>query len=89
MYEVELPYHGFAYGLIGRGLSILVYQIGSRETRILIDIPNLIHDATLAIGGTIREYIEEAVVPTLPEYVGTKVMSALIHGRLRNMPNKW
>lgn len=89
LHDVELPYQGLAYGLIGRGPPILVYRIGSRETRILIDIPNSIHDAALVNGSSIHSYIEDTVVPTLPKPIGSGVMCALQTGRLRSMPNEW
>jgi squalene monooxygenase len=85
---VELPYHGLAYGSIGTGPPILIYQIGLHETRILIDIPNAVHDRIIS-GGSVRTYIEETVVPTLPKIVQPKVISALDSGRLRSMPNEW
>lgn len=86
--DVELPYHGLAYGSIGNGPPILIYQISTHETRILIDIPNAVHDMAVS-NGSIRTYIKETVVPTLPEAVQPKILSALETGRLRSMPNEW
>jgi squalene monooxygenase len=37
----------------------------------------------------VKKYIEEIVVPTLPECVRLAVLEALLEGKLRSMPNSW
>ncbi|KAF2827974.1 SE-domain-containing protein [Ophiobolus disseminans] len=86
--DVQLPHHSLAYGILGPNPPILVYQIGARETRILIDIPNALHDKILQ-DSNVRTYIKEAVVPTLPPAVQTSATAALESGRLRSMPNEY
>lgn len=86
--DADLPKYGLAYGVIGSGPPILIYQLGAHETRILIDIPNSIHES-LSEKGDIRSYIRDTVTPTLPKAIQPKVGLALSQGRLRSMPNQW
>ncbi|KAH0562825.1 hypothetical protein GP486_002550 [Trichoglossum hirsutum] len=86
--DAELPSYGLAYGVIGDGPPILIYQIGTHETRILIDVPNSIYDAASKTGG-IKGHIRTNVIPTLPKSVRPMVETALNEGRLRPMPNSW
>ena len=86
--DVALPTYGLAYGVIGSGPPILIYQISSRITRILIDIPTSVQN-TISGSGNIQDYIKNTVVPTLPEVVRPTVMAALEASQLRSMPNSW
>lgn len=86
--DAQLPIAGLAHGVIGSGPPILIYQIGSQETRILIDIPDLVHQS-ISAKADVKIYIEETVIPVLPEAVQSKVQLALQTGRLRSMPNQW
>ena len=85
---IKLPMTELAYGIIGSGPPILLYQIGSNETRILIDIPASIQDS-ISASGDVASYIRTSVIPALPEAVQTQVESALQNGQLRSMPNQW
>lgn len=86
--DVELPIDHYAYGILGSGPPLLVYKIGSGETRILIDIFN---DTHLKLGGqdVVRSYIAEQVLPIVPENLQAGLHYALKKGRLRSMPNSW
>ncbi|TVY20416.1 Squalene monooxygenase [Lachnellula arida] len=86
--DAKLPNYAHAYGVIGSGPPVLIYQIGTRETRILIDVPDVINEAASATGG-VKEYIRSSVIPTLPKTVQPAVETALKMGRLRSMPNSW
>ncbi len=69
---------------------MLLYQIGSAETRMLVDVPNGLPEAAPAAGG-VRGYIANTVLPTLPAHVRPAVAAALAaDGRIpRSMPNSW
>ena len=68
---------------------ILLYQIGTHETRALIDVPEKC-DAASPRNGGVRGYIKNVVLPTLPEAVRPSVEAALADGRIpRSMPNSW
>ncbi|WFD33804.1 squalene monooxygenase [Malassezia cuniculi] len=67
---------------------VLVYQIGSDATRILIDVPG--PNLPSASSGELRDYILNSVVPQLPEKIGSAVVAAVNSGeRLRVMPNNF
>ncbi|KAK4234345.1 squalene epoxidase [Achaetomium macrosporum] len=61
--NAELPKHGYAYGVLGAGPPILIYQTRPRETRVLIDIPDETH-RRLQTNESVRNYIYQRVVPT-------------------------
>lgn len=86
--DAELPKYARAYGVIGSGPPVLIYQIGAHETRILIDIPDNIYSAASAHGG-VKDYIKSSVIPILPKSVQPAVENSLKEGRLRSMPNSW
>ncbi|KAF4638016.1 hypothetical protein G7Y89_g59 [Cudoniella acicularis] len=79
---------GRAYGVIGHGPPILLYQIGKHETRILIDIPTDVYKTLSSIAG-VKSHIKKNVIPILPESVRPMVEIALQEGRLRSMANSW
>lgn len=86
--DAKLPDQHRAYGVIGSGPPVLIYQIGTHDTRILIDIPNELYTKLSGIDG-VKHHVQEAVIPTLPESVRPAVEVALEKGRLRSMANSW
>lgn len=65
-----------------------MYQIGPRETRILIDIP----DETrrhLESNRSVKAYLYERVLPTLPPSVRPSLEKALEEEYLRSVSNAW
>ncbi len=90
--DAPLPPTGFGHVVIGAAaFPVLIYQIGSHETRMLIDVPNGLPAASPAQGG-VRGYIRNVVLPTLPAYVRPAVVVALAgdDGPIpRSMPNSW
>ncbi|KAH7310765.1 squalene epoxidase [Stachybotrys elegans] len=86
--DANLPHYGYAYGVIGSGPPLLMYQISEKETRILIDILDSDYRQMGDAQG-VREYIISRVLPTLPPSVQPSVLEAAKSGRLRCMPNSW
>lgn len=86
--DADLGSYSLALGVIGYGGPVLMYQIGERETRILIDIPDSTY-RTCSINGGIESYIQTKVIPTLPDTIRPAAEKALATGRLRSMPNYW
>ncbi|KAL2752004.1 hypothetical protein ACRALDRAFT_1037401 [Sodiomyces alcalophilus JCM 7366] len=86
--DADLPFHNYAYGVIGSGPPMLMYQISPRETRILIDIPNTVY---AEIGGSrgVPAYIRDRVAASVPDSVKPSLRDAVDRGRLRSMPNAW
>ena len=85
---VQLPIPQYAYGILGSGPPLLVYQISNGETRILIDILNDTYDK-LGNQRAVREHIAERVLPIVPTSLQSSLHDALRAGRLRNMANSW
>lgn len=80
---------GFGHVIIGHTTPVLLYGIGSHETRALIDVPLDLPAASAAQGG-VRGYIQNVVLPTLPAEVRPCVEAALADGKIpKSMPNSW
>ena len=81
------PNHGIV--VLSDASPILLYQIGTHETRCLIDIPENLPAAAPSVGGA-RNYIKNVVLPSLPKQVQPCFEKALEDGKIpRSMPNSW
>jgi len=85
--DAELPRPYYGHVVIGNAPPILLYQIGSRETRALIDIPDNTATASQAAGG-VKNHLRNVVLPSLPPCVQPS-FEAAIDGQIRSMPNSW
>lgn len=63
---------------------ILLYQISTTDTRILIDVPG-----TLPNPLNLKKYLKNSVGPQLPETIQSYFYDALETDRIRSMPNSW
>jgi squalene monooxygenase len=87
--DCPFPPHGFGHVVIGKAFPVLLYQIGTHETRALIDVPEKLAAASPENGG-VRGYIRDVVLPSLPEYVQPSFAAALAENRIpKSMPNSW
>ncbi len=87
--DCPFPPSNFGHVIIGGAFPVLMYQIGTHETRALIDVPEKLPAASPENGG-VRGYIKNVVLPTLPKTVQPSVVAALEDGRIpRSMPNSW
>ena len=84
--KLPRPLHGHV--VLGDGAPVLLYQIGTRETRALIDVPEGLESATPARGG-VKGHLRNTVLPSLPACVRPSFERALDEGRLRSMPNSF
>ena len=84
--KLPLPLHGHV--VLGDGAPVLLYQIGTHETRALIDVPTNLPSASPAAGG-IQNHLRTQVLPSLPKGVQSSFSSALDKGKLRSMPNSF
>ncbi|KAM3084202.1 Squalene epoxidase [Clarireedia jacksonii] len=81
------PNHGIV--VLSDASPVLLYQIGTHETRALIDVPNNIPAASPEAGGVVA-YIKNVVLPILPPQVRPCFLDALADGKIpRSMPNSW
>ncbi|RKF82848.1 putative squalene monooxygenase [Golovinomyces cichoracearum] len=84
---LPVPYYGTV--ILGDGSPVLLYQIGTHETRALIDVPENTPSASVAAGG-IRNHIRNVVLPSLPLEVQPFFEKAMEDGKIpRSMPNSW
>lgn len=86
--DADLPRTLHGHVVLGEGAPVLLYQIGSHETRALVDIPDGLHSASTARGG-VKSHLREVVLPSLPPSVRPSFERALDEGRLRSMPNSF
>ena len=87
--DCDLPQPGHGHVVIGNAFPILLYQIGTHETRALIDVPQDLPEASVANGG-VRGYIRSHVLPALPPSIRPAAEKALEDGKIpRSMPNSW
>jgi squalene monooxygenase len=86
--DVPLPSPNYGHVILGDPAPILLYQIGTHETRALIDVPENIPEASVAVGG-VKGYLKNVILPSLPKQVQPSFAAALAEGKLRSMPNSW
>ena len=86
--DAELPRSQHGHVILGDGAPVLLYQIGTHETRALVDIPDGLDSASSVRGG-VKGHLREVVLPSLPESVRPSFEKALDEGRLRSMPNSF
>ncbi|KAI2618871.1 SE-domain-containing protein [Hypoxylon sp. NC1633] len=88
--DCQLPSPGYGHVVIGAASPVLLYQIGSRETRVLVDVPEKLPEAAPANGG-VRGYMAKVVLPALPASVQPSFRAALEKDSKipPSMPNSW
>lgn len=86
--DADLPMPNHGHVLLGDGYPVLLYQIGTHETRALVDIPENLPAASHKNGGT-KGYLRNVVLPSLPPRVQPSFEAALDKDRLRSMPNSF
>lgn len=84
--ELPMPYHGHV--VLGDGPPVLLYQIGTHETRVLVDIPENLPSASVKNGG-VKGHLRNNVLPSLPKCVQPSFLAAIENGKLRSMPNSF
>lgn len=88
MIDAVLPQPRHGHVLLSDNAPVLVYQIGTHETRILVDIPENLPSASVQNGG-VKAHLRNVVLPSLPECVQPAFQAALEKGPLRSMPNSF
>jgi len=84
--DVQLPQPEHGHVVVGNGAPILLYQISSNETRILVDVPN---NAYTKEEGGVKTKIREHVLESIPKSVHPMFETAFEKGGWRCMPNEW
>lgn len=86
--DVPLPLPEHGHVVLGDGAPVLLYQIGTHETRALVDIPDNTPTASVKAGG-VKAHLRNVVLPSLPPQVQESFAAALDKGALRSMPNSF
>jgi squalene monooxygenase len=81
-----MPCHGHV--VLGDGAPVLLYQIGTHETRALVDIPENLPSASVKAGG-VKGHLKNVVLPSLPRQVQPAFAAAIERDRPLSMPNSW
>lgn len=88
MIDTDLPRPKHGHVILGDGAPVLLYQIGTHETRALVDIPDNTPTASVKNGG-VKAHLSQVVVPNLPPETQPAFRAAIEKGRLRSMPNSF
>lgn len=86
--DAKLPMPNHGHVILGDGAPVLLYQIGTHETRALVDVPDNVPSASIANGG-VKGHLKNVVLPSLPAEVRPSFEAAIDRDRLRSMPNSW
>lgn len=86
--DCPLPRANHAQVILGDVPPTLLYQIGTHETRALMDVPENLPSATVANGG-VKGHLRNVILPTLPKQIQPSFEKALESGGLRSMPNSF
>lgn len=86
--DADLPRPNHGHVVLSDAPPILIYQIGTHETRILVDVPEGCPTASVAAGG-IKNHMQHVALPALPASVQPSFRAALAAGKLRSMPNSF
>lgn len=84
--DIPNPYHGHV--ILGDHAPVLIYQIGTHETRILCDIRGNGPLPSIS-NGEMRDHLLKEVVPNIPEKIAPSVKAAIDEGKFRSMPNQF
>ncbi|KAK6336277.1 Squalene epoxidase [Orbilia brochopaga] len=83
--KMPLKHHGIV--ILSDRAPVLVYQIGTHETRALVDIRGKPPSQT---DGSLKSYMLSTVLPTLPEELRPSFKKAVDDSKsIRSMPNQW
>ncbi|KAI9769579.1 MAG: Squalene epoxidase [Candelina submexicana] len=86
--DADLPSPNHGHVVLGEGAPVLLYQIGTHETRALVDVPEHLPSASVKNGG-VKGHLRNTVLPSLPKSVRPSFEAALDKGALKSMPNSF
>ncbi|RKO89480.1 squalene epoxidase-domain-containing protein [Blyttiomyces helicus] len=84
--DCPLPHPNHGHVVLAKPSPILLYQIGTHDTRILVDIPGKLPSVS---NGDLKKYMMDVVGPQLPKAVQPSFLKAIESDRPRSMPNSW
>ncbi len=84
--DCDLPHSNHGHVILAKPSPALLYQIGTHDTRFLVDIPNPLPKSST---GELQSYLLDSVGPQLPASVRPSFERALQEDRIRSMPCCW
>ncbi|KAG0742146.1 hypothetical protein G6F57_002566 [Rhizopus arrhizus] len=84
MKDLELPLPNHGHVVLAKPSPVLMYQISTHDTRVLVDIPGKLPSTS---NGDLKKYMQDIVAPELPDAIRVKFLEGLETERLRSMPN--
>ena len=98
LHDCPLPSPMHGHCVLGSWAPVLLYQIGTHDTRILVDVPTNTPAASVPNGG-VKGYLRNVILPVLPEKMRPSFDEALQKAEnpeivsngpaLRSMPNSF
>ncbi|KAI9274219.1 squalene epoxidase-domain-containing protein [Sporodiniella umbellata] len=83
LHNVQLPAPEKGFVVLSKPSPVLMYQIGSNDVRVLVDIPG----ERLPSTDDLKDYMLQQLMPQLPEYMFNAFQHAVNTERLRAMPS--
>lgn len=80
-----VPHQHCGHVVLADPSPILIYQISSTETRVLVDVAGAMPSAT---SGELATFLKEKSAPQLPEEFRPAFLEAVNQGRVKSMPNR-
>ncbi|EIE86370.1 hypothetical protein RO3G_11081 [Rhizopus delemar RA 99-880] len=84
MKDLELPLPNHGHVVLAKPSPVLMYQISTHDTRVLVDVPGKLPSTS---NGDLKKYMQDIVAPELPDAIRVKFLEGLETERLRSMPN--
>lgn len=84
--DADIPNPNHGHVILGDHAPILVYQIGTHETRILCDVRGAMPSVS---SGAMKEHLLDSVLPNVPESLQPSLKTAILEGKFRSMPNQF
>ncbi|KAJ9074749.1 Squalene epoxidase [Entomophthora muscae] len=82
--DCPLPFPNHGHVVLAKQGPVLLYQIGTRDTRVLIDVPGKLPSVS---DGSLKKYLLEEVAEYLPEQLQACFINAIENQKPRVMPN--
>ncbi|KAG8999033.1 Squalene epoxidase [Tulasnella sp. JGI-2019a] len=78
---LPIPKHGTVVLIPGTG-PLLLYQIGTHETRMLVDVQG-------GLPKDVPAYVKKSIIPFLPENLREPILDCMAKGKPKSMPNSF
>jgi len=70
MKDLVLPMPNHGHVILAKPSPVLMYQIGTHDTRVLVDVPGKLPSVST---GELKKYLQGTVAPELPESIRVRI----------------